>query len=361
MEKQKIIVGLSGGVDSSVAAYLLKEQGYDVIGVTMVHFRDDASAESGQNIAAEAARVAEFLGIPHYVADFCEPFQAEVIDYFTGEYLNGRTPNPCVICNRRIKWQAMMEQGERLGATLLSTGHYARVIQLPNGRYSLQCSATSAKDQTYALYNLTQEQLSRTRMPLGDYTKEQVRAIAGQIGLPVAEKPDSMEICFIPDKNYARYIETHTGSVPPAGNYVNRNGDILGRHKGIIHYTIGQRKGLNLAMGHPVFVTEIRPDTNEVVIGEGEDLFASQLVCDHLNPMSVPEFQAGTEIWAKIRYNHKGAPAIIKEVRADTLLVEFKEPQRAITPGQAVVFYEKDHVLGGGMIKGAVKHDRSYE
>ena len=157
MEKQKIIVGLSGGVDSSVAAYLLKEQGYDVIGVTMVHFRDDASAESGQNIAAEAARVAEFLGIPHYVADFCEPFQAEVIDYFTGEYLNGRTPNPCVICNRRIKWQAMMEQGERLGATLLSTGHYARVIQLPNGRYSLQCSATSAKDQTYALYNLTQE------------------------------------------------------------------------------------------------------------------------------------------------------------------------------------------------------------
>ena len=198
-------------------------------------------------------------------------------------------------------------------------------------------------------------------MPLGDYTKEQVRAIAGQIGLPVAEKPDSMEICFIPDKDYAHYIETHTESVPPAGNYVNRDGKILGRHKGIIHYTIGQRKGLNLAMGHPVFVTEIRPDTNEVVIGEGEDLFASQLVCDHLNPMSVPEFQAGTEIWAKIRYNHKGAPAIIKEVREDTLLVEFKEPQRAITPGQAVVFYEKDHVLGGGMIKGAVKHDRSYE
>ena len=355
MEKQKIIVGLSGGVDSSVAAYLLKAQGYDVIGVTMVHFRDEVSGRAEQELAADAARVAEFLKIPHFITDFCQPFKAEVIDYFTGEYLRGRTPNPCVVCNRSIKWKAMMEQGEKLGASLLSTGHYASVIQLPNGRYSLKCSVTSAKDQTYALYNLSQEQLSRTRMPLGNCTKEQVREIAGRVGIPVADKPDSMEICFIPDKDYARFIEEHVETVPPKGNYVDKNGKILGRHKGIIHYTIGQRKGLNLAMGHPVFVSEIRPDSNEVVIGENEDIFASALICDHLNAMSVPEFTAGMEVWAKIRYNHKGASAIIKEVSGDTLYVQFKEPQRAITPGQAVVFYENDHVVGGGIIKGAVK------
>lgn len=352
MDKKKIIVGLSGGVDSSVTAYLLKEQGYDVIGVTMVNFRD---GNAGEKIAGDAKKVADFLGIPHHVVDFCSQFKETVIDYFTKEYFSGRTPNPCVVCNRYIKWKAMMEQGEKLGAQYIATGHYAQVTELPNGRFSLKCSVTAAKDQTYALYGLTQEQLSHTVMPLGAYTKDQIRELAGKIGLPVAEKPDSMEICFIPDQDYAGYIEKTTGFHVPKGNYVNRDGETIGQHRGIIHYTIGQRKGLNLAMGRPVFVTEIRPETNEVVIGESEDVFAKALRCSQLNAMAVPSFESGMEVFAKIRYNHKGAPAVIKSVEEDSLLLEFEEPQRAVTPGQAVVFYRDDHVLGGGIIDGPVR------
>ncbi len=359
MEKEKIVVGLSGGVDSSVAAYLLKEQGYEVIGVTMVNFREEDLPEhtssSGEKIVADAAKVAGFLGIRHYVADVCAEFKENVIDYFIKEYLSGRTPNPCVVCNRYIKWKAIMEQGEKLGADLLATGHYARIELLENGRYALKCSVSAAKDQTYALYGLTQEQLSRTRMPLGAYTKEEIRAMAEEIGLPVANKPDSMEICFIPDKDYAGFIEKHVDTSIPIGNYVNTSGDILGRHQGITHYTIGQRKGLNLAMGHPVFVTEIRPETNEVVIGENEDILIPVLRAGKLNAMSVPEFTTGMEVIAKIRYNHKGAPAVLEKVGEDEVLVKFREPQRAITPGQAVVFYQDGYVAGGGIIDGPVR------
>lgn len=357
MKKEKIIVGLSGGVDSSVAAYLLKKQGYEVIGVTMVNFREETSdgKDSSRQIVEDAARVADFLGISHHVTDFCPQFRENVIDYFIKEYFFGRTPNPCVVCNRYIKWKAMMEQGEKLGARWLATGHYARVEELPGGRYSLRCSATASKDQTYALYGLTQEQLSRTKMPLGAYTKEQIREIAESIGLPVAKKPDSMEICFVPDKDYAGFIEKYTGTLATAGNYVNASGEILGRHKGIIHYTVGQRKGLNLAMGHPVFVTEIRPESNEVVIGENADVFAPALRCSHLNAMSVPDFTDNMEVYAKIRYNHKGAPAVLYRTGEDELLVKFHEPQRAITPGQAVVFYQGDYVAGGGIIESPVK------
>lgn len=355
MDKKKVIVGLSGGVDSSVTAYLLKEQGYEVIGVTMVNFHEDNLAPGekscAQKITEDAKKVADFLGISHHVVDFCPQFKERVVDYFIKEYFSGRTPNPCVVCNRYIKWKAMMDEGAKLGAELIATGHYAQVEKLPNGRYSLKCSVTSAKDQTYALYGLTQEQLSRTVMPMGHYTKDEIREIARKIGLPVAEKPDSMEICFIPDKDYANFIKRSTGITVPKGNYVSKEGEILGQHQGIIHYTVGQRKGLNLAMGHPVFVTEIRPDTNEVVIGDNEDVFAPALLCSHLNAMSVPEFTEGMEVVAKIRYNHKGAPAVIKSVDGDRMLVEFREPQRAITPGQAVVFYQGDYVAGGGIIE----------
>lgn len=359
MEKEKIIVGLSGGVDSSVAAWLLKEQGYDVIGVTMSHFREKGllpgEKSAADKIVEDAAKVAEFLGIPHHVVDVCAQFKEEVIDYFTKEYISGRTPNPCVVCNRYIKWKAMLEEGERLGARLMATGHYAQITQLPNGRYAVRSSVTAAKDQTYALYGLTQEQLSRTRMPVGAYEKSEIRKMAEDIGIPVASKPDSMEICFIPDGDYAKFITENTGITAKKGKYVNMAGDILGEHQGIIHYTVGQRKGLNLAMGRPVFVTEIRPETNEVVIGENEDVFAPALLCSRLNPMSVPEFTDGMEVMAKIRYNHRGAPAVLENCGGDRLLVKFKEPQRAITPGQAVVFYQGDCVAGGGVIDSPVK------
>lgn len=362
MNKKKVIVGLSGGVDSSVAAYLLKEQGYDVIGVTMINFRDRNLPEGEQSaeekIAEDARKVADFLGIEHHVVDACAEFKEHVIDYFIKEYLSGRTPNPCVVCNRYIKWKAIMDQGHKLGADYLATGHYARIEQLENGRYALLCSVTSAKDQTYALYDLTQEQLARTKMPLGAYTKDQIRQIAQDIGLPVAQKPDSMEICFIPDKDYARFIEENTEVKIPKGNYVNTKGEIIGQHQGITHYTIGQRKGLNLAMGHPVFVSKICPETNEVVIGENEDIFHTVLRCSKLNAMSVPEFRTGMEVIAKIRYNHKGAPAVLETIGEDTLLVRFREPQRAITPGQAVVFYQGNYVAGGGVIDAPVKEEK---
>lgn len=359
MNDRKIVVGLSGGVDSSVAAYLLKEQGYDVIGVTMVHFREDnlpdGEESSSDRIVRDAAQVAEFLGIPHYPVDVCREFKSHVIDYFINEYLSGRTPNPCVVCNRHIKWSAILKQGEALGAELMATGHYAQVEKLENGRYAVKNAASAAKDQTYALYGLTQEQLSRTRMPLGHYTKEEIRSIAQRVGIPVAKKPESMEICFIPDQDYAGFIARNAGVVIPKGNYVSRTGEILGQHQGITHYTVGQRKGLGLAMGHPVFVSEIRPETNEVVIGENEDIFHSALLCRNINAMSVPELTDGMEVLAKIRYNHKGSPAVLERTGEDELLVRFREPQRAITPGQAVVFYQGDYVAGGGMIYAPVR------
>ena len=283
---KKVVVGMSGGVDSSVAAFLLKEQGYEVIGVTMQIWleEDDQTVEEnggccGLSAVEDARRVAGTLGIPYYVMNFRREFKEHVIDYFVQEYRNGRTPNPCIACNRFVKWEALLDRSLKIGADYIATGHYARVEQLPNGRFAIRNSVTAAKDQTYALYNLTQEQLSRTLMPVGDHTKEEIREIAERIGLPVAQKKDSMEICFIPDHDYAAFIEKTAKWVPPAGNFVDQDGTILGRHRGITHYTVGQRKGLNLSMGRPVFVTEIRPETNEVVIGDERQVFSDSLVC----------------------------------------------------------------------------------
>ncbi len=358
MKKEKVVVGMSGGVDSSVAAWLLKEQGYEVIGVTMQIWQEEEEQVQeeqggccGLSAVEDARRVAAMLEIPYYVMNFKSEFKKYVMDYFTAEYLKGRTPNPCIACNRYVKWESLLKRSMDIGADYIATGHYARIIQLSNGRRTLQKSAAEAKDQTYALYNLTQHQLARTRMPVGDYTKEEIRAMAEKIGLRTANKPDSQEICFIPDGDYAGFIEREKeGETPPPGNFVTSAGEILGQHKGITHYTIGQRKGLGIAMGYPVFVTEIRPKTNEVVLGSNEEVFGDILYCNQLNFMSVPDLEGEMELTAKIRYNHKGAPCRVKKIGEDRAVCRFPEPVRAITPGQAVVFYDGDLVVGGGTI-----------
>ena len=355
----KVVVGMSGGVDSSVAAWLLQKQGYEVIGVTMQIWQDERTDLSGENegccslsAVEDARRVAWQLGIPHYVMNFKKEFKTQVMDYFVNEYICGRTPNPCIACNRFVKWEALLARSLGLGADYIATGHYARVERLLNGRFALRISATAAKDQTYALYNLTQEQLSHTQMPVGAYTKEEIRQIAEELGLSVARKADSQEICFIPDHDYAGFIRRERGQALEAGNFVDRNGRVLGQHKGIIHYTVGQRKGLNLSLGRPVFVVEIRPDTNEVVIGEANDVFTDRLICDKLNWMAIDGLHGEErQVKAKIRYSHKGAPCMIRELESGRVECHFLEPVRAVTPGQAVVFYEDEYVLGGGTIQ----------
>lgn len=347
--KGKVIVGMSGGVDSSVAAYLLKEEGYEVAGVTMQVL--PGQAEDSLSAQKDAARVCKELGIPHYVVDFRQEFERDVIGYFVREYAGGRTPNPCIACNRHVKWEALLHRCRGLGADFVATGHYARVARLSNGRYAVRVSVTDEKDQTYALYNLTQEQLARTKMPVGEYAKDEIRDIARRAGIMVADKPDSQEICFIPDHDYAGFIEREQkGNVPPPGNFVTKDGRILGRHKGITHYTIGQRKGLGIAMGVPVFVSEIRPDTNEVVLGSNEEVCGVSLYGDKLNFMSVPDLDGELEAVAKIRYNHAGAPCTIQKAGEDKVFCQFHAPVRAITPGQAVVFYDGNIVIGGGTI-----------
>ncbi|MDF2941678.1 MAG: hypothetical protein K0S01_536 [Herbinix sp.] len=375
---EKVVVGMSGGVDSSVAAYLLQKQGYDVMGITMQIWQDEdvCSMEEnggccGLSAVEDARRVADVLNIPYYVMNFKKEFRENVIDYFVAEYLEARTPNPCIACNRYVKWEALLKRSLDIGASYIATGHYASITKLPNGRFTIKKSVTLAKDQTYALYNLTQYQLAHTLMPVGEYTKDEIRIIANDLKLPVANKPDSQEICFVSDNDYAGFITnylqendkmkdnnslaanknqkgTYNGLTP--GNYINTNGDIIGKHKGLVHYTVGQRKGLNLAMGQPVFVLELRPETNEVVIGSANDVFSDRLLANRLNFMAIEDLEGEMQVDAKIRYSHKGARCTIKKTAADEVLCIFDEPQRAITPGQAVVFYQGDYVIGGGTI-----------
>ena len=332
MKKKKVVVGMSGGVDSSVAAWLLKNQGYDVIGVTMQIWQDEEEAAMeehggccGLSAVDDARRVAAALDIPYYVMNFKKEFKENVIDYFIDDYLHGRTPNPCIACNRYVKWESLLKRSLDIGAEYIATGHYARVEKLSNGRYAIRNSATAAKDQTYALYNLTQDQLSKTLMPVGEYTKDQIRAMADEIGLLVAHKPDSQDICFVPDGDYASYIEENSDAKITPGNFVLSDGTVVGKHKGIIHYTVGQRKGLGLSLEIGV----------EWPMPEG---------------MTVEDLTEPKRVWAKIRYNHRGAWCTVEKTGEDEILCTFEEPQRAITPGQAVVLYDGEYVLGGGTI-----------
>ena len=359
MAKERVVVGMSGGVDSSVAAYLLKEAGYDVIGVTMQIWQEEEEAVQQENggccglsAVEDARRVAQMLGIPYYVMNFRKEFKREVMDYFTSEYLCGRTPNPCIACNRYVKWEALLKRSLDIGADYIATGHYARITRLPNGRSAICNSVTAAKDQTYALYNLTQEQLAHTLMPVGAYTKEEIRSMAADIGLPVAAKKDSQEICFVPDNDYASFIERETGKTVPEGNFVNTKGEIIGRHRGITHYTVGQRRGLQIAAGRRIFVLEIRPETNEVVIGEGDEVFSHTVKANRLNFMGLEEFPIGTsvELTGKIRYGHKGAVCTVTRTGEDELVCQFPEAVRAVTPGQALVLYRDGYVAAGGTI-----------
>lgn len=360
-KKERVVVGMSGGVDSSVAAYLLKEQGYDVIGVTMQIWQDEAHEIQeisggccGLCAVDDARRVAAQIGIPYYVMNFKNSFKKNVIDYFISEYEAGRTPNPCIACNRYVKWESLLQRSLEIGADYIATGHYARIDKLANGRYGLRKSVTAHKDQTYALYSLTQEQLARTLMPIGEYSKDKVRKIAKQAGLSIAAKPDSQDICFVPDGKYGEFIAENSSKDIVPGNFVDTKGNVLGTHKGIVHYTVGQRKGLGIASGERLYVQSIRSDTNEVVLGEDNELWTRYLKVKDFNYVSIEDFSGEIHVTAKIRYSHSGAKAILRKLDEQYLECIFEEPQRAPTPGQALVCYQDDYVIGGGTIVGRI-------
>lgn len=359
MIKKKVMVGMSGGVDSSVAAAVLLQQGYDVIGVTMQIWpdmdEDRKKTEGGccsLSAVDDARRVSNKLGIPYYVLNFKDTFEKKVIDYFKEEYLKGRTPNPCIACNRHVKFDAMLNKASSMGIDYIATGHYAKVgYDEKLKRFLLRKSVTDKKDQTYALYNLTQEQLSKTLMPIGEYMKERVREIAKEIGLSVATKPDSQEICFVEDNDYGRFICENTQHKIVPGNFVDTRGKVLGQHKGIVHYTVGQRKGLGIAFGRPMFVVDIDVEKNLVILGEESEIFTDSLIAGDLNFISVEDLKGEMRVKAKIRYSAKEADAVIFKVDDEKIKVVFDAPQRAITPGQSVVFYDGDVVVGGGVIE----------
>lgn len=351
---KRALIAMSGGVDSSLAALLMKEKGYGCIGCTMkLYENEDAGIEKTKTCCSlddveDARNVACLLDMPFYVFNFTERFRAQVIDRFVQSYEEGRTPNPCIDCNRYMKFDKLYERAKLMGCEYIVTGHYAR-IEKEDGKFFLKKALDETKDQTYVLYTLTQDQLAHTMFPLGDLTKRTVRNIAEKNGFINANKPDSQDICFVPDGDYASVIEKYTGRICMPGNFVDTEGNIMGRHKGIIHYTLGQRKGLGIAAGKPVYVCEIRPQTREVVLGNPEDLMSRDVYVSDFNWISGNAPGGRIRCTAKVRYRQSEQPAVLS-VEGDIVHIVFDQPQRAITPGQAAVVYDGDVVLGGGTI-----------
>ncbi|MBO8141450.1 MAG: tRNA 2-thiouridine(34) synthase MnmA [Firmicutes bacterium] len=356
---------MSGGVDSSVAAALLVREGFDVIGITMQLWPSDLPlgerSESGccsLTAVEDARRVAHRLGIPYYVVNFQEPFEEAVIERFAEEYLRGLTPNPCLVCNQAVKFGALLHKAQELDADYVATGHYARIGFDPGlGRYVVRKSADPRKDQTYTFYGQTQEQLRHTLTPCGEYTKDEIRRLAREMGLGVAAKPDSQEICFIPDNDYRRFLREYRPEAQRPGPILDIEGRVIGQHRGIAFYTVGQRKGLGIATGEPMYVVRIDPEQNALIVGRESDVFGAALTVRDVNWVSIPGLDGPRRVTAKIRYNGVETGAVIEPVDDSRVLLRFDEPQRAISPGQAAVFYDGDLLLGGGIIETALRPD----
>ena len=352
----KIMIAMSGGVDSAVAALLLKEAGYEVGGITMKLWSETERVSDEENPApdeniTEAKKIADMLGIPHYSVALGESFRSCVIDKFIDAYIHGKTPNPCVECNKSLKFGRLYDEAVKRGYPLLATGHYARIEKNADGRYLLKKAADEGKDQSYFLWSVDKNILGNIRFPLGDYTKPEIRAIAEKNSFTNAHRSDSQDICFIPDGDYISFIKKHTELTFPKGDFIDVNGKVIGEHEGIIRYTIGQRKGLGIAVGYPIFVGEKNSKNNTVTLCSDRELYKSELFASSVNLLSCDKIEDGTRLLAKIRYRHTPALATVSMTADGRLHVVFDEPQRAIAAGQSVVLYDGDTVVGGGIIE----------
>ncbi len=354
--KKKIAVAMSGGVDSSVCAFLVKQSGASLFGATMKLFTPSSDGTTDRPCGtdrdiADAHATCDMLGISHNVYDFSCEFKKRVIDNFTATYIAGGTPNPCIECNRHLKFDKLLEAARADGADMIATGHYARIEKNECGRYLLRRAKDTEKDQSYVLWTLSQDTLAHTLLPLGEYTKDEIRKIAAEQGFTNAHKGDSQDICFVPDGDYASFIKRETGYESKAGNYIDVNGNIIGRHKGVIHYTIGQRKGLGISMGKHIFVAAKDPVTNTVTLADEEFIFADTVRLCNINLISVESIGEPMRAEAKLRYRQRPAKCTVIQSGDDELTLIFDEPQRAPAKGQSAVIYDGEYVVGGGIIK----------